>query len=1089
MIMHTRVEKHFESILGYRLISKIGSGGFGEVWKAEAPGGLFKAVKILFGCNNDRRANLELRSLEKIKQLRHPFLLSLERIDFVDELMVIVTELADRSLADVFESYAQKQICGIPRAELLGYLSQAAEALDFLAFEHNLQHLDVKPENFLLVGQHAKLADFGLVKDVQQTGQSLIGGMTPTYAAPELFDGRPSRYSDQYSLAILFQEMLTGERPFGGNSAAQLAAQHMNAKPNLSRLPANDQTVIAKALNKDPEKRFKCCREMIEELKQRKTLVLPGKRHVAVQPRNGSDSAVDGPRSFSPAVTQPLSKSINLQGSQPNYAPAPADCAAEMQFAPLLVVGIGQLGTQILRGVKARIEQQFGDMSQLPSIGLLALDTDRVSISQAVQGVGPDYLSSDQTLHLPLRRPEDYRGGSRDFSKWLNRRWIYNVPKSLQTEGLRPLGRLALVDNFDQVWSRLKQQMERISQPDAIAQTVAQLDCNPEICQPRVFIVGSISGGVGSGTILDLAYLAQFLLMEQGYSGEDVHGVLLHSTESRGRDAGLNIASSFSFLTELRQYMRDGYPGDASCGIPELPGTTPFGTVYLQPLEPFRSDDQLQAKLSEIASYLVISNLTPGQPFFEACRGMDKASDSFSFRSFGMSLLGLSYSGDTQRVAATLIEPILARWCGQSPQAPVEIPDFSELIPPREAWERRFDSLIKGVLPRNLISKALNEALQGTTSQQPDWHVELDKLFGYQDTENPGIYLGKGLLDTAKLVEELYQESHRRIREEVRNDFGSQRLDLNFAIWKWNELQRRQSTQLRESNQQVEKAGKQMLELEDVLNRQFVNRVDRAGERVALGSTIENYFQARYRYVSAVCARELQRKLLRNLEDTRSEVERIRLRISAAIKTYLLSKPGNNQPLDENAELQLRALQRRELELLSKIELRFFAEAVEPRGSFWEISRDAACFQSQLLPAIYSAATQEVTEASRTLCSQSVDDTSDSQNSAWRGPISQLLSKCHPFSDKLGGEARLLLGVPKGNDPELGRVTLREQTGALPAAVNLNSSDLVLVNEVSGISFVDFALSLLCERSDCMELASRLLVRSDVQWSSLRDLL
>jgi hypothetical protein len=99
------------------------------------------------------------------------------------------------------------------------------------------------------------------------------------------------------------------------------------------------------------------------------------------------------------------------------------------------------------------------------------------------------------------------------------------------------------------------------------------------------------------------------------------------------------------------------------------------------------------------------------------------------------------------------------------------------------------------------------------------------------------------------------------------------------------------------------------------------------------------------------------------------------------------------------------------------------------------------------------------------------------------------LSKCHPFSDKLGGEARLLLGVPKGNDPELGRVTLREQTGALPAAVNLNSSDLVLVNEVSGISFVDFALSLLCERSDCMELASRLLVRSDVQWSSLRDLL
>jgi len=1087
--MHTKVEKHFESILGYRLISKIGSGGFGEVWKAEAPGGLFKAVKILYGCNNDRRANLELRSLEKIKTLRHPFLLSLERIDFVEELMVIVTELADRSLADVFESYAQKQVCGIPRAELLGYLSQAAEALDFLAFDHNLQHLDVKPENFLLVGQHAKLADFGLVKDVQQTGQSLIGGMTPTYAAPELFDGRPSRYSDQYSLAILFQEMLTGERPFSGSSAAQLAAQHMNAKPNLIRLPANDQTIIAKALNKDPEKRFKCCREMVEELKQRKTLVLPGKRQVVLQQRNGSNSTTDAPRSFSPAVTQPLSKSINLQGSQPNYVSAPAEAAAEMRFAPLLVIGVGHLGTQILRGFKARIEQQFGDLNQLPSIGLLALDTDRASISHAVQGTGPDYLASEQTVHLPLRRPEDYRGGSRDFSKWLNRRWIYNVPKSLQTEGLRPLGRLALVDNFDQVWGKLKQQMERITQPDAIAQTVAQLDCNPEIGQPRIFVVGSISGGVGSGTILDLAYLSQFLLMEQGYSGEDVHGVLLHSTESRGRDAGLNVASSFSFMTELRQYMRDGYPGDASCGIPELPGTTPFGTVYLQPLEAFRSDEQLQAKLNEIASYLVLSNLTPGQPFFEACRNMDKASDNFSFRSFGMSLLGLSYSGDTQRVAAALIEPILARWCGKTPQAPVEVPDFQDLIPPREAWERRFDSLIKGALPRNLVNKVLNEALQVTSSQKPGWHVELDKLFGYQDTENPSVYLGKGVVDTTQFIEELYQEGHQKIREAVRADFGSKRLDLNFAIWKWSELQRRQSAQLREANQQVEKFGKQMLELEDSLNRQFVNRIDRAGERVALGSTIESYLQARYRYVAAVCARELQRKLLRNLEDVRSEVDRIRLRISAAVKTFLISNGTNQQPLDENAELQLRALQRREVELLSKIELRFFEEAVAPRGSFWDIVRDAACFQSQLLPAIYTAATQEVTEASRSLCSQSVDEASDSQNSAWRGPISQLLNKCHPFSNNLGGEARLLLGVPKGNDPELGRETLREQTGALPAAVNLNSSDLVLVNEVSGINFIDFALSLLRERSDCMELASRLLIRSDVQWTSLRDLL
>lgn len=67
-----------DNILGYRIIEKIGSGGFGEVFKAEAPGGLMKAVKILFGYHDERRATDELKSLDRVKELRHPFLLSLE---------------------------------------------------------------------------------------------------------------------------------------------------------------------------------------------------------------------------------------------------------------------------------------------------------------------------------------------------------------------------------------------------------------------------------------------------------------------------------------------------------------------------------------------------------------------------------------------------------------------------------------------------------------------------------------------------------------------------------------------------------------------------------------------------------------------------------------------------------------------------------------------------------------------------------------------------------------------------------------------------------------------------------------------------
>src|SRR5207237_9451725 len=155
---------------------------------------------------------------------------------------------------------------GIPRSELLTYVLDAADALDYMGKQYGLQHLDIKPQNLLLVGGRIKLADFGLVKGLEGSSASAADGMTVIYATPEAFDGRVSRYSDQYSLAIVYQEMLTGCRPFPGTTTLQLALQHGNSEPLLHPLPVHDRPVIGRGLAKIPENRFPSCRDMVNHL-------------------------------------------------------------------------------------------------------------------------------------------------------------------------------------------------------------------------------------------------------------------------------------------------------------------------------------------------------------------------------------------------------------------------------------------------------------------------------------------------------------------------------------------------------------------------------------------------------------------------------------------------------------------------------------------------------------------------------------------------------------------------------------------------------------------------------------------------------
>ena len=121
-----------EPIPGYRTTELLGRGGYGEVWKAIAPGGISKAVKIIYGDADSSKAEGELRALARIKDVRHPMILSIDRIEQQSGVLVIVMELGDCNLKEHFHACRKQLLPGIPQKELLVFLRDAADALDFI---------------------------------------------------------------------------------------------------------------------------------------------------------------------------------------------------------------------------------------------------------------------------------------------------------------------------------------------------------------------------------------------------------------------------------------------------------------------------------------------------------------------------------------------------------------------------------------------------------------------------------------------------------------------------------------------------------------------------------------------------------------------------------------------------------------------------------------------------------------------------------------------------------------------------------------------------------------------------------------------
>lgn len=254
-----------QTIGPYTLISRLGKGGFGDVWLAEKRS-QFIAKRVALKLPHDDQ--VDLKTIEREAQLweaasGHPNVLPIIDAEVYDGQVVIVSEYADGgSLADKLKDVGTTS--HKHAAELtIGILS----GLEFL---HNRQiiHRDIKPQNILLQGDTPRLADFGISRAMQTTAVSstIIG--TDSYMSPEAFDGKRSVQTDIWSVGVVLYQLLNGTLPFPQEHPSErlFAVLTKNFEPLDPSIPIELRQVVEKALQKQPENRYSSAAEMREVL-------------------------------------------------------------------------------------------------------------------------------------------------------------------------------------------------------------------------------------------------------------------------------------------------------------------------------------------------------------------------------------------------------------------------------------------------------------------------------------------------------------------------------------------------------------------------------------------------------------------------------------------------------------------------------------------------------------------------------------------------------------------------------------------------------------------------------------------------------
>jgi serine/threonine protein kinase len=261
----------------YKIVRELGRGAMGVVYHAIDPNiGRPVAIKtIQFSSvrkpeEQERLRERLFREARSAGMLSHPGIVTIYDVEQQGDLAYIAMEYVDGPTLDQLLS----ETATVTAEQMFGILGQTAVALDY-AHLKGIVHRDIKPANIMIAADGtAKITDFGIAKITASENLTMTGSIvgTPHYMSPEQVQGKPvDGRSDQFSLAVIAFEMLTGEKPYTGEHLTTVVYKIVAEEPvpphrlNPTLSPAIENA-LRKAMAKRPEARYRNCQEFIASL-------------------------------------------------------------------------------------------------------------------------------------------------------------------------------------------------------------------------------------------------------------------------------------------------------------------------------------------------------------------------------------------------------------------------------------------------------------------------------------------------------------------------------------------------------------------------------------------------------------------------------------------------------------------------------------------------------------------------------------------------------------------------------------------------------------------------------------------------------